>query len=279
MLLLLILIAKASSQDVASKTRFDKILQEFGFTGISDDLLTKTQQAETERSEPASPIVVSRPQERSRHNEIQSNVIPDDHTNETIGKPVGGSGALAALFSIAGRPKETKNNVKNDNIENSRKKTNNLKELSKDNTSLRLTNKVVPAKSGGKESKGFRRNKGRYIVKDRARQKIPKSASVNTSGVKKHLSTSNPPKQDITTQRVPIGTSETKISVSSNPTKQPVTKPVVDPVLAKLVAIANSDITKQPQISQTEYEDGNQISDEVIKQPKQPFHQLQHHQT
>merc|ERR1719244_1816489 len=116
--LFLILIATALSQDDAAKSRFDKILQDFGFSAISKDRTTKLK-IEDERRGTVSSGLVSSEGGKSQNIKIQSNIVHEVETKAPKGKQVESSGALAALFSIAGRPRKTKIDVIKNEIENS----------------------------------------------------------------------------------------------------------------------------------------------------------------
>merc|ERR1711970_1033945 len=111
--LLLFWTAASLAQDGGSKSRFDKILQDFGFSGIgatqkqiAPQVLVEGRQSEREG--------------RNRNIDIQSNSIPDARPKLRPSKKVKSSDALAALFSVAGRPKESKKPVKSSHIKNSR---------------------------------------------------------------------------------------------------------------------------------------------------------------
>merc|ERR1711872_146613 len=125
-LLLLFLTAASIAQDEGSKSRFDKILQDFGFSGIGADRSKAIPEVKVE-SRPAQkssqrPASISRNSsaKRNRDFDVQSNTIPGAQTNSRPNKGVKSSAALAALFSVAGRPNNSENSNKSAKPANTR---------------------------------------------------------------------------------------------------------------------------------------------------------------
>merc|ERR1711970_1134450 len=114
--LLIFLTATSSAQDEGSKSRFDRILKDFGFSGIGATQKQSTPQVQQIRT----PInQKDRFTGRNQNIDIQSNSIPDTPKSRPS-KKVKSSDALAALFSVAGRPKETKKTVTSAKIKSGR---------------------------------------------------------------------------------------------------------------------------------------------------------------
>merc|ERR1711970_123572 len=263
--LLIFLTATSSGQDEGSKTRFDKILQDFGFSGIgatqkqnAPQLLDEAKQSEREG--------------RNRAIDIQSNSIPNARSKPRPSKKVKSSDALAALFSVAGRPKESKKPVTSSqtkkNSPNPAKKLPIAKVLNE-----RIENPVF---SSNTPARRLPNNKG-LIVKERnnrrnlgSRGGSPRARSKPQNAARKPLPVVNTNKPKLTSRGIPV---VSKISIKTRPnqfkvpTRSPNTqpsarskpsqsvprisspapanaipgkksRPVVDPV-ARLVSIAN----------------------------------------
>merc|ERR1711970_1321302 len=103
----------STAQDGGSKSRFDKILQDFGFSGIGATQKQSAPQVLIEGKQ-------SEREGRNRNIDIQSNSIPDARPKLRPSKKVKSSDALAALFSVAGRPKESRKPEKSSHIKKSR---------------------------------------------------------------------------------------------------------------------------------------------------------------
>merc|ERR1711862_226931 len=111
-----------SAQNEGSKSRFDKILQDFGFSGSLANQKQSAPPIAEDRKQPirASTHQNNRSTGRGRDIDIQSNSIPDTRPKSRPSKKVKSSDALAALFSVAGRPKETKKPLSSVQIKNNR---------------------------------------------------------------------------------------------------------------------------------------------------------------
>ena len=132
--MLLFCITASFAQDDGSKSRFDKILQQFGFSGIGAEQPKNIPTVAKGRQQPviATPRTASIQStgsvKRNRDFEIQSNAIPDTRPrSQQIQKTADSSSALAALFSVAGKAKKPKRPAQN--AGNSRSKPNPSRKL------------------------------------------------------------------------------------------------------------------------------------------------------
>merc|ERR1719370_1402649 len=275
--LLLFWTTALSAQDGGSKTRFDKILQDFGFSGIGADqkqnapqLLDEAKQSEREG--------------RNRAIHIQSNSIPDSRSKPRPSKKVKSSDALAALFSVAGRPKESKKPVTSSQTKKSRPNPATKLPIAKV-LNERIENPVF---SSNTPARRLPNNKG-LIAKERnnrrnlgSRGGSPRARSKPQNAARKSLPVVNTNKPKLTSRGIPV---VSKISIKTRPnqikvpTRSPNTQPsarakppqsvprisspvpanaipgknsrtVVDPV-ARLVSIANNKGSNQPVEGQT----------------------------
>merc|ERR1712058_156165 len=102
------------------------ILQDFGFSGIGADrskaipeVKVEGRPAQKSSQKPAS-ISRNSSAKRNRDFDVQSNTIPGAQTNSRLNKGVKSSAALAALFSVAGRPNNSENSNKSAKPANTR---------------------------------------------------------------------------------------------------------------------------------------------------------------
>merc|ERR1719430_292165 len=276
--LLLFWTTASSSQDGGSKTRFDKILQDFGFSGIgatqkqnAPQLLDEAKQSEREG--------------RNRAIDIQSNSIPDARSKPRPSKKVKSSDALAALFSVAGRPKESKKPVTSIQTKKSRPNPATKLPIAKV-LNERIENPVFSSNTPARRlpnNKGLIENERNNRRNQGSRVESPRSRSQPQNAARKPLPVANANKPKLTSGGIPI---VSKISTKTRPNQNKVpsrssniikpsarskppqsvprisspvpanaipgknSRPVVDPV-ARLVSIANNKASNQPVVGQT----------------------------
>jgi hypothetical protein len=257
--LLLICITTSLAQDDGSKSRFDKILQDFGFTGIGADQTQNGLTVAKGRQQPvkATPRTASSlstgSAKRNRDFEIQSNAIPDARPRSLpIKKNKDSSPALAALFSVAGKPKKPKrpaqqivNNgqsrsspsikspiakVLNERIKNPEFESVSPSRTVVNNRGLIANERNIRIKDSRRNKEYPRNNEKKTNLRKDVR--IPaRPKNVKTLDIRQQIPVLNKPKQQFTSRGIPIVASVTSKDNKSN--------------LNKLKAIAGS-INVQP---------------------------------
>merc|ERR1719347_1037642 len=283
--LLLFGTAILSAQNEGSKSRFDKILQDFGFSGSLANQKQSSPPITEGRKQPirASPNQNNRSTGRSRDIDIQSNSIQDTRPKSRPSKKVKSSDALAALFSVAGRPKETKKPLSSVQIKNNRPSASPKLPVSKvlnerienpvfssKTPSRKVSNKGLIESEKNNRNKSSRRNQG-----SRARSK-PQDAT--KFDFRKPIPVAQTKRPKFTSQGIPV-VSKISIKAQPNQSKIPNTqqsarlrssqsiptnpspvsfnkirnknaRPVVDPV-ARLASIASNKGSKQRIVTQS----------------------------
>jgi len=288
--LLLFGAAILSAQNEGSKSRFDKILQDFGFSGSLANQKQSAPPIPEDRKQPirASTNQNNRSTGRSRDIDIQSNSIPDTRPKSRPSKKVKSSDALAALFSVAGRPKETKKPLSSVQIKNNRPSASPKLPVSKV-LNERIENPVFSSKTPSRKvsnnkglieserinrNKSSRRNQGsraRSKPQDAtkfdfrkpipvAQTKRPKFTSqgipvVAKISIKAQPNQSKTPKINPNTQQSARLRSSQSVPansspVSSNKIRDKNAKPIVDPV-ARLASIASNKGSNQRIVTQS----------------------------
>merc|ERR1711874_54236 len=274
--LLLFCIADSSAQDEGSKSRFDKILQDFGFTGIGaaqpGDISTFSNERKQTEKAPARPASSS---QRLRDVDIQTNTIPDFRPKAQPPQQVESSAALAALFSVAGRPEGTKTQA-NNFVTNNRKLNQKPKlpiaqvlnerfenpVFESDKPSRRIVNnRGLISSERRNRNKGSRRNKDSLTNNASTSNARNKGTRVPTLDVRKQLPIPDATQQKFTSGGIPIVGSVPAVrapnvqapkrnnsphsvpTISSNAGTEKNEQPVVDPV-AKLVTIASATVPR-----------------------------------
>merc|ERR1711874_734320 len=274
--LLLFCTADSSAQDAGSKSRFDKILQDFGFTGIGaaqpGDISTFSNERKQTEKAPARPASSS---QRLRDVDIQTNTIPDFRPKAQPPQQVESSAALAALFSVAGRPEGTKTQA-NNFVTNNRKLNQKPKlpiaqvlnerfenpVFESDKPSRRIVNnRGLISSERRNRNKGSRRNKDSLTNNASTSNARNKGTRVPTLDVRKQLPIPDATQQKFTSGGIPIVGSVPAVrapnvqapkrnnsphsvpTISSNAGTEKNEQPVVDPV-AKLVTIASATVPR-----------------------------------
>merc|ERR1711970_540739 len=277
--LLIFLTATSSAQDEGSKSRFDKILQDFGFSGIGATKKQSTPQVQQIRT---TINQKDRSTGRNQNIDIQSNSIPDTPKSRPS-KKVKSSDALAALFSVAGRPKEIKKSVTSAKIKSSRPSAAQKFPVAKV-LNERIENHVFSSNTPARRvpnNKGLIANERNNRRNQGSRGESPRAQSTAQKATRKPLPVANASKPKLTSggisivSKISIRTQPNQIKVPSrSPNIQPSarskpsqslprnsspvpanaisgknSRPVVDPV-ARLVSIANSKGSNQPAVGQ-----------------------------
>merc|ERR1711970_355751 len=278
--LLIFLTATSSAQDEGSKSRFDKILQDFGFSGIGATQKQSTPQVQQIRT----PInQKDRSTGRNQNIDIQSNSIPDTPKSRPS-KKVKSSDALAALFSVAGRPKEIQKSVSSAKIKSSRPSAAQKFPVAKV-LNERIENPVFSSNTPARRvpnNRGLIANERNNRRNHGSRGESPRARSKAQKATRKPIPVANASKPKLTSGGIPI---VSKISIRTQPNQikvpsrspniqpsarskppqsvprisSPVpanaisgknSRPAVDPV-ARLVSIANNKGSNQPVVGQT----------------------------
>merc|ERR1711874_197425 len=280
--LLLFCTADSSAQDAGSKSRFDKILQDVGFTGVGaaqpGDISTFSNERKQTEKAPARPASSS---QRLRDVDIQTNTIPDFRPKAQPPQQVESSAALAALFSVAGRPEGTKTQA-NNFVTNNRKLNQKPKlpiaqvlnerfenpVFESDKPSRRIVNnRGLISSERRNRNKGSRRNKDGLTNNASTSNARNKGTRVPTLNVRKQLPIPDATQQKFTSGGIPIVGSVPAVitrtgvrapnvqapkrnnsphsvpTISSNAGTEKNERPVVDPV-AKLVTIASATVPR-----------------------------------
>merc|ERR1711970_1438661 len=277
--LLIFLTATSSAQDEGSKSRFDRILQDFGFSGIGATKKQSTPQVQQIRT---TINQKDRSTGRNQNIDIQSNSIPDTPKSRPS-KKVKSSDALAALFSVAGRPKEIKKSVTSAKIKSSRPSAAQKFPVAKV-LNERIENPVFTSNTPARRvpnNRGLIANERNNRRNQGSRGESPRARSKAQKATRKPLPVANASKPKPTSGGIPI---VSKISIRTQPNQikipsrspniQPaarskppqsvprisspvpanvipskISRPVVDPV-ARLVSIANNKGSNQPVLGQ-----------------------------
>merc|ERR1719347_323762 len=220
--LLLFGTAISSAQNEGSKSRFDKILQDFGFSGSLANQKQSSPPIPEDRKQPlrASTNQNNRSTGRSRDIDIQSNSIPDTRPKSRPSKKVKSSDALAALFSVAGRPKETKKPLSSVQIKKKRPNASPKLPVSKV-LNERIENPVFSSKTPSRKvsnNKGLieseRINRNKSSRRNQASRARTKSQEATKFDFRKPIPVAQTKRPKFTSQGIPV---VAKISIKSQP--------------------------------------------------------------
>merc|ERR1711892_1286842 len=212
---LLFCITASIAQDDGSKSRFDKILQDFGFSGIGATQAQAEPKVPKERRQPvkATPKPALSFAQRNRDFDIRSNAIPDVRPKSQSPKQPESSTALAALFSVAGKPTKRPG----EKIKTPKSRSNKKPKLQTanpgfasdapprkvNNRGLITNEKNIRIKNPGRKKGPPRSSASNSNIRNSGRSP-PKPKGVKTLDVRKQLSLSNSPNQKFTSRRIPI---------------------------------------------------------------------------
>merc|ERR1711892_1117504 len=214
-ILLFFCISASVAQDGGSKSRFDKILQDFGFSGIGATQAKAANTVPNERRQPvkATPKPALSFAQRNRDFDIRSNAIPDVRPKSQSPKQPESSTALAALFSVAGKPTKRPG----EKIKTPKSRLNKKPKLQTPNPAFAsdapprkvnnrglITNeKNIRIKNPGRINGSPRSSASNSNIRNSGRTP-PKPKGVKTLDVRKQLSLSNSPNQKFTSRGIPI---------------------------------------------------------------------------
>merc|ERR1712106_554260 len=214
-ILLFFCITASMGQDGGSKSRFDKILQDFGFSGIGATQAKAANTVPNERRQPvkATPKPALSFAQRNRDFDIRSNAIPDVRPKSQSPKQPESSTALAALFSVAGKPTKRPGEKINTPKSRSNKKpklqtanpgfASDAPQRKVNNRGLITNEKNIRIKNPGRKKGPPRSSASNSNIRNIGRTP-PKPKGVKTLDVRKQLSLSKSPNQKFTSRGIPI---------------------------------------------------------------------------